>query len=250
MMCRADQASDGFARRLAVDPGGAPVAGRRACTLAAIAMVAALCAPGCALTNMTLETPPHARVTRAASVGQGREIALVVPFADRRATPQRCGMKKNGYNMDTADVLCAEPPNQWLAALLAEELRKAGFQVATDPRQAGPGALRLEGTLTQFFLEPDVGFVTFAPEADIELRLVATAPSGLVAERRFYAKGRETAMFGTEENFRLAADSAVRDMLVRVVAAVTELVRQVPEIGQVPRVGALAARRAGGEVRR
>jgi hypothetical protein len=229
---------------------GAPVAGRRACRLVAVAVAAALCAPGCALTNMTLETPPHARVTMATSVGQGREIALVVPFADRRAMPQRCGMKKNGYNMDTASILCAEPPNQWLAAVLAEELRKAGFRVATDPGQAGPGALRLEGTLTQFFLEPDVGFVTFTPEADIELRLVATAPSGLVAERRFYAKGREPAMFGTEDNFRLAADSAVRDLLVRVVIAVTELVRQYPDLGQPPHVAASAARRAGGEVRR
>ncbi|HEX8107666.1 MAG TPA: hypothetical protein VF516_08045 [Kofleriaceae bacterium] len=229
---------------------GDPATGRRACTLAAVAMVAALCAPGCAITTMTLETPPHARVTMATSVGEGREIALVVPFADRRATPQRCGMKKNGYNMDTADILCAEPPNQWLAALLAEELRKAGFRVAADPRQAGPGALRLEGTLTQFFLEPDVGFFTFSPEADIELRLVASAPSGLVAERRFYCKGRETALSGLEENFRLAADSAVRDMLVRVVAAVAELVRQYPDIGLPPRVGALAARRTGGEVAR
>jgi hypothetical protein len=154
-------------------------------------------------------------------------------------------MKKNGYNMDTADILCAEPPNQWLAALLAEELRKAGFRVATDPRQTGPGALRLEGTLTQFFLEPDVGFLTFSPEADIELRLVATAPSGLVAERRFYGKGRETALSGLEDNFRLAADSAVRDMLARVVNAVAELVQQHPELGLAPRVGMRAARRAG-----
>ncbi len=236
-MCRGEQSIDGFARR-------------RACTLAAVAMVAALCAPGCAITTMTLETSPLARVTVATSVGQGREISLVVPFADRRATPHRCGMKKNGYNIDTADILCAEPPNQWLAALLADELRKAGFRVTTDPSQAGPGALRLEGTLTQFFLEPDVGFVTFSPEADIELRLVASAPSGLVAERRFYCKGRETALSGLEENFRLAADSAVRDMLTRVVAAVTELMQQHPELGQAPRVTISAARRAGGEVRR
>lgn len=197
--------------------------------------IAALCASGCALTNMTLDTP-SAQSTRAPTVGEGRAIALIVPFVDARSTPQRCGMKKNGYNMDTADILCAEPPNQWLAKLLAEELSKAGFQVATDPSQVGPGALRLEGTLTQFFLEPDVGMFTFSPEADIELRLVATTPSGLNAERRFYTKGRQTALSGLESNFRAAADTAVGDMLVQAVAAVAELVQQYPEIGRPPRV--------------
>jgi hypothetical protein len=198
--------------------------------------IVALCASGCALTNMTLDTPVHARVTQATTIGDGREIALVVPFVDARSTPKRCGMKKNGYNMDTADILCAEPPNQWLAALLAEELRKAGFHVATDPGQVGPGALRLEGTLTQFFLEPDVGMFTFSPEADIELRLTATAPSGLNAERRFYSKGRETALSGLETNFRAAADTAVRDMLARVVTAVANLVQQYPDLGRPPHV--------------
>ncbi len=74
--------------------------------------------------------------------------------------------------------------------------------------------------------------------------------SGLVAERRFYAKGRETALTGLEENFQLAAESAVRQMLVQVVAAVTELVQQHPEFGLPPRVASSNGRRGAREVRR
>jgi hypothetical protein len=62
--------------------------------------------------------------------------------------------------------------------------------------------LRLEGKLLQFFVEPKVGFVTFTPEADIHVRLVASSPSGLLAERDFYVKGEETSLIGTENNFQ------------------------------------------------
>lgn len=193
---------------------------------------AALCASGCALTNMTLEAPNHAQVTRATAVGDGREIALIVPFTDARPTPARCGMKKNGWNMDTADILCSEPPNQWLGRLLADELRKAGFRVVSDPGQLGPNALQIAGTLTQFFLEPDLGGFTVGHEADIGLQLVATTSSGLTAERRFYTKGRETSFWGREYNYQLAANAAVSDLLVRVLDAVSELVQQYPDLGR------------------
>ena len=62
-----------------------------------IVLLAAVCLSGCALTNMNLQPPAHQEVTGASPVGQGREVLVVVPFADRRLTAQRCGMKKNGY---------------------------------------------------------------------------------------------------------------------------------------------------------
>lgn len=204
--------------------------------LGALAIAFSALASGCALTTMTLRPPVHADVTSARSVGGGREILLIVPFVDQRPTPARCGMKKNGYNVDTADINCSVPPNQWLATLVADELRAAGFRVTLDPKQASPAALRLDATLTQFFLEPEVGFATFSPEADIELLVVATSASGLDAKRNFYFKGRETALSGLEDNFRLAAESAVKEMLVGLVAALTELVKHYPQLGLPPRV--------------
>jgi hypothetical protein len=201
----------------------------------AAALLVALSATGCALTTMTLATPTRA-TTAPSQLGGGREVLLVMPFVDQRDVQNRCGMKKNGYNMETADILCAEPPQRWLATLLGDELRAAGFRVVVDAAQASSSALRLEGTLKRFFLEPDLGLLTFSPEADLELQLVATDPSGLYALRNFYFKGRETALSGLEENFRAAADAAVRQMLGAVVGAVAELTRTYPQLGLPPRV--------------
>lgn len=226
-----------------------PESERRLCSVATW-LLAGILASGCALTDLTLNPPPHGKVTAASQIGAGREILLIVPFADRRTTPERCGMKKNGWNMDTADIHCSAPPGGWLAQLLAEELRAAGFRVGTDPREAGSGALRLDGVLSQFFVEPKADAFTVTPEADIALRLVATSRSGLHAHRRFYMKGRQPSLFGFEENFRLASEAAVRQMLARVVEAVAELVRQYPQLGQPPPIALSRNRQDAGEMLR
>jgi hypothetical protein len=184
---------------------------------------------------MTLDRPAHAKVTTAMSVGQGREVLLIHPFVNRRSS-DRCGMKKNGYNMDTASILCITPPEHWLAALLADELRAAGFQVTDNPTQASPHALRLDASLFQFFIEQKNSSFTVTPEADIELRVVASTLAGFEARRNFYFKGEEVSFFATEESFRLASEDAVRQMLAIVVGAVYELVRRYPQLGLPARV--------------
>ncbi len=200
-----------------------------------IAWIAAT-ASGCALTNMILDRPAHAKVSTSMKIGQGREILLIHPFVNRRSS-DRCGMKKNGYNMDTASILCITPPEHWLVALLADELRVAGFQVIDNPTQVSPHTLRLDASLSQFFIEQKIGFFTVTPEADIELNVVASTLTGFQARRNFYLKGEEIAVFGTEENFRLAAEDATRQMLATVVRAVYELVQRYPELGRASHLG-------------
>lgn len=207
---------------------------------ALLAVMASVAASGCAITTMTLYAPAHERVSSAMQVGQGREI-LLMPFTDERLLVERCGMKKNSYNMDTADIRCAVPPNQWLTALLAAELRAAGFVVLSEPSQAGPETLRLETWLSKFFIEAKVGAVTNSPEADLELRMVASTRTGLDAQRHFYFKGEEGAAFALESNFQAAADDAVRQMLAGVVGAVVQLVQRYPQLGLPARGAAVAA---------
>lgn len=194
--------------------------------LAALLVIAS---SGCAITNMNL-APPRGPVAANLTGGKQRYVAVVVPFADERQTPQRCGMKKNGYNMDTASVLCTEPPATFLATLLASELRAAGFEVYTNA--APNGAVKLEGHLLQFFVEPKVGFVTFTPEADVHVRLVASSTSGLLAERDFYVKGTETSLVGTDENMQRASDTAVRAIVRDMVAAVLSLLDRYPDVAK------------------
>src|SRR5262249_19099206 len=147
--------------------------------------LAPLC--GCALNTVPV-SPPMAELTTDASLGAGRVVLVELPFKDDRPDRTRCGMTKNSYGMDTANVDCTVPPKQFVAEQLVHGLRAAGFSV-TEAQSADP--LRVEGTLTQFFLEPKVDAFTFTPEADVGVRLVATSASGLRAGRDFYVKGEE-----------------------------------------------------------
>src|SRR5439155_1624960 len=122
-----------------------------------LAMPAALAAGGCSVTQLTLATPEHRAVSAAAkrpAGGGAREVVLAQPFVDERPIVLRCGMKKNRFGGDTADVLCASPPNVWLAQLLRTELLADGYRVTPVGEVAGPAAIRIDGLLRQFFVEP------------------------------------------------------------------------------------------------
>ncbi len=183
---------------------------------------------GCAFTNLTV-TPPQQLIGANLSGGKQRAVVVVAPFSDDRPFKNRCGMQKNGYNMDTASVFCSAEPAQWLADLLGSEFSAAGFNVVAAPPTSAR-AVRLEGRLLQFFVEPKVGVFTFTPEADIHVQLVASSASGMLAQRDFYVKGTETSMIGTESNFQAASNSAVRAIVKDMVAAVLALVDRYPDL--------------------
>jgi hypothetical protein len=178
---------------------------------------------------MNLRAPELPEVSRQCT-GSRPLITLVTPFDDSRPQHNRCGMKKNGYNMDTANILCGADPSRYLARLLAVELDKAGFEVQHKASSASSSGLKLEGELLQFFVEPKVDAFTYTPEADVHVKLTATSSSGLKAERDFYVKWEETSMVGTEDNFQIAADKATSGVVINMAHAVQELVERYPEL--------------------
>lgn len=175
--------------------------------------------------------PPSMSPVMVSNMGRGREIILDMPFMDQRPHPERCGMQKNGYNMDTADVHCVMPPRQWMAEALAQGLIRAGFRVQRPSQNMNPSALIIQGTVLQFFVEPTMGGFTVEPEADISVRLVARSASGLHAERVFYVKGIETSVLATEENFQQATTTATRDITYEMVHAIATLMDRYPQVG-------------------
>ena len=173
------------------------------------------------------QTAAGSDITTASHRGEGREVTLIRPFASRRIQA-RCGMKKNGYNMDTANVLCGGAPEVMLADILARQLATAGFRVLVDPRQAGPSTLVLSGTVNQTFLEPKQDFFSVTFETDIELELTAQTGTGVFAQRRFYVKGAEATMMAPTEDMQRSFDSSVRQLVTGVVGAVANLADRVP----------------------
>ncbi|MDB4982244.1 MAG: exported protein of unknown function [Myxococcales bacterium] len=182
---------------------------------------------GCAISDVTLMPTLPASVATGSRRGEGREILVFRPFVNQR--PQaRCGMKKNGYNTESASILCGRDPAFTLADLLVGELAAAGFKVIQDPRSASPSTLVLTGALEQAFLEPKANFSYVTFETDIALHLTVQNAAGLVAQRRFYVKGEEATYFASEDDMQRSFDSAARQLVTNVVGAVANLADRFP----------------------
>lgn len=192
-------------------------------------LLVALSGSGCAFTDVSLRAPEVSEVARKCT-GTRPLITLVTPFEDNRPQKKRCGMKKNSYDMETADVFCGAEPSRYLAGLLAAELDKAGFDVQYKAASASSEGLHLEGQLLQFFVEPVIGAFTANPEADVYVKLSATSASGLKAERDFYVKWEETSLAATDDNIQIAADKATSGVVINMAHAVQELVERFPEL--------------------
>jgi hypothetical protein len=188
---------------------------------------------GCAPTDATVRVPTWRDITTGSHRGEGRRVVVVNPFGSRRREP-RCGMKKNGYNVDIANVNCTVRPEAMLPKLLAEELSSAGFVVLEDSRQADPSTLIVSGVVEQAFLEPKVNFFAVTFETDMGLELTVTTGSGLFAERRFYVKGEEATVWASEPDMQRSFDSGVRQLVAAVVGALDNLADRVPPLAPSP----------------
>lgn len=194
---------------------------------------------GCLRWDAVARTPPLTSVSSGLKVAGAPAVVVMKPFVDDRGQRGQCGMKK--YKEPTAKVLCESPPNIWLAELLAQDLRAAGFTVHADPVPSGPDELRIEGVLTQFFVEPDVEnyyqytwlHTQHRPEADIGVTLTAKR-RGLAAERRFYVKGLGLDENGYDSNYQRAVDDGVRKALGEMVRAIIDLVERGAQPGASP----------------
>jgi hypothetical protein len=200
---------------------------RRTMTILAIASVL----NGCAFTDIPL-TLPSGGLDNAISGGNQRQVVIIMPFSDERAIRGRCGMQKNGYNMDTADAICQSDPTLWIANLLADGLRASGFLVLDADADHRPTALRVDGALLKIFVEPVIGAWTGSLEADLSVKLQATTETGLRAERTFFVKGwKGGQLASTSQPYQTSLHRATQAILEEMVRAITELMDEYPQLG-------------------
>lgn len=179
---------------------------------------------GCAFGDLTIQMPQPGTTT---GYSGGNERALIVPaFVDKRPE-QRIGMKKNNYGMDTANVFPNQNADEWLGSRLGNELRSAGFRV--NPQGDNPNATKIQGFTHQLFIEPVVQWTTVDLESDISVLIRVSRPDGLEAERRYFVKGLEQALFGLEDTYAASLRKASDDLMKRVVADIINLLNRFPE---------------------
>jgi hypothetical protein len=218
------------ARRRPAQPPVRPV--RVAALLAALGLGVG----GCAFENVNLTLGPVAQHAALAG-GAGRRLVVIVPFENQRGMV-RCGMMKNSFNMDTADAVCSQLPEAWIANLLASELRAAGFVVTTQSNVGesfaiGRDVFRVEGDLRTLFVEPIIGFWSVSLETDFEVRLHVSTDSGLEADRAFFVKGIRRNVIGAFSSvFQNSLDEAARQIVREMVSAIVVLMNRYPELGE------------------
>lgn len=185
---------------------------------------------GCATIDVNLKQPP-AGLKAPIPGGNQRQVIVTIPFADERQIKDRCGVQKAGYGNETAVAHCVGDPAQWIAAMLAAELKASGFTVLATEEGSHESALKIDGVLLKIFAEPVVGFWSTVIESDLSVRLVATSRTGLRAERTFFAKGDLESVIWTQGLFNDSLERGVRDLLGKMVEAILELMKQYPQLG-------------------
>ncbi len=204
---------------------------RPAFRLATLLFVAIAPLSGCAFTNIPI-TMPTSGLENTVPGGAGRHVVVSIPFRDDREIRDRCGMQKNGYNMDTADAVCQSNPNAWIAQLLADELRASGFTVLREGDEARRSSLQVEGSLMKLFIEPIIGAWSGSLEADLAVVLRLSTETGLRAERSFAVKGWKGGMMvSTAQPYHTALHRGTQALLEEMVRAIIELADAYPELG-------------------
>jgi len=179
---------------------------------------------GCAFGDLTIQVP-NPTDTTGYSGGNDR-VVIIPPFVDKRPR-SRIGMKKNGYGMDTANVLANQDISGWLGARLGNELKAAGFRV--NPSGENPTAAKIQGFTHQVFIEPVMQWTTVDIEADISVLIRVTRPDGLEAERRYYVKGLGQALAAFDDTYAPSLGKASHDLMKRIVPDIINLLNRYPE---------------------
>jgi hypothetical protein len=154
---------------------------------------------------------------------------VIVPFTDQRSITNRCGIRKNAGGSEVGDVQCPSDPATWVALLLRNQLRQAGFTVISDSTDS-PNTLVIRGALLTLFVEP-IGYGMLI-DTDISVRLVASSQTGLRAERQFFVKKtQQPADARTEELYQDCFNRAVERIAYDMASAILLLMNRYPELG-------------------
>jgi len=125
-------------------------------------LMASLTLGGCAFGTRTVvlhyppEEPAEGLVASAeaeASVS-AEPRSIVLSLSDKRTDNRRIGNVRNGFGMDTADVVTQDDVLAWVDGALAQELTRAGYRVIRpDSLESGGDAIDLKADITRVYCD-------------------------------------------------------------------------------------------------
>ncbi|HYP89616.1 MAG TPA: hypothetical protein VEQ59_15715 [Polyangiaceae bacterium] len=183
----------------------------------------------CAFTTGHVRLDPISTESAAAG-GGGREV-VVFPAVDERPDTKRCGVKRNSYGSETADVLCTPEPSEWLSELILRGLDRAKFKVVTTVSAQSPDPLRIHLRLEHLFVDQIPGMFTVTLNTDVHVIVAADTATGLAAERNFFVQAKTDVGGVLDSGLQASADRATQQLADHIVDAVIALSKRYPSRG-------------------
>ena len=89
---------------------------------------------------------------------------------DSRPDKMRVGVIRNGYGMETANVLSKDDVRVWISNTLKGNLEQAGYSVRAVEGAFAPtdGQFHLSGEIIKAYSDPQVGFLTITVQGDVQ----------------------------------------------------------------------------------
>jgi len=182
-----------------------PSRGRRTAWRLALLALIVLSGGNCPNCDGTLRPQYQPRAARCAT---SATTPVHLSIIDQRKRDRVVGVKKNGWNVDSATVYLEHEGGvtQWLHDAIASELQRAGFSVLGQ-QDVAHARLHLRAVVREFFAEPKMMWIFGGTNHGLVLvELQATFTDGSEYARLF--KGHET---GT---YRWASDSETEAVLL------------------------------------
>ena len=120
----------------------------------------------CAFTDATLDVSHDPEASFKGPLEQLETLTFNIPeLEDKRIDKDRIGWKKNGYGMNTADIMTSEPVIDIVAKAITAGLTDNGHEQSKNARIA------ISGTLNRFWFETDMNFWTIEFIGDVQCSL-------------------------------------------------------------------------------
>ncbi len=198
-------------------------------------MCASLAVTGCAFTRADLNVNYPESAARQGPLSSIVPVSIQVDtFSDARPDQNRIGYKRNGFGMQTADIITTQPVPLIIRDALVVELKKNGHLAQADHYVAA-----ITGVIRTFWFDYQVNFwtVEFMGTIGVEVGVVDPNTKRVLVSRTYQAHYNEKSMGGYvgtwERVMNVTLERLIRQIGTdqQVIEALKSLSTHVPEGG-------------------
>ena len=140
---------------------------------------------------------------------------VIIQVTDHRDSRQRIGNVRNGFGMDTADVISKDDLNLWIKSALITELANAGYTVVADgSRATRDHAIDLNADILEVYCDVYISY-----DADVSLRVTLSGNDRQPFQKTYHGDGSagvawDLSAKGFAKSLSLALQDAIAKILV------------------------------------